>query len=100
MVFNFWLNFADSSFVPPLVYAMMGSSKDVAVGTFAVASLLIGSMLGAVVNANENPKLHLQLALTATFVAGVLQASLGIFRLINLQNFKHILINHNPSETP
>ncbi|CAH1447374.1 unnamed protein product [Lactuca virosa] len=70
-----------SSFVPPLVYAMMGSSKDVAVGTFAVASLLIGSMLGAVVNANENPKLHLQLALTATFVAGVLQASLGIFRL-------------------
>ncbi|KAI3516481.1 hypothetical protein L1887_15398 [Cichorium endivia] len=38
-------------------------------------------MLGEVVNANENPKLHLHLALTAPFVAGVLQASLGIFRL-------------------
>lgn len=70
-----------SSFIPPLVYAMMGSSKDLAVGTVAVASLLIGSMLGAVVNANEDPKLYLQLAFMATFFAGVLQASLGIFRL-------------------
>ncbi|KAL8252984.1 hypothetical protein R6Q59_036677 [Mikania micrantha] len=70
-----------SSFIPPLVYAMMGSSKDLAVGTVAVASLLVGSMLGAVVNANENPKLYLQLALTATFFAGVFQASLGILRL-------------------
>lgn len=76
------MKFADSSFIPPLVYAMMGSSKDLAVGTVAVASLLIGSMLGAVVNANEDPKLYLQLAFMATFFAGVLQASLGIFRLI------------------
>nr|XP_043635594.1 sulfate transporter 3.1-like [Erigeron canadensis] len=70
-----------SSFIPPLVYAMMGSSRDLAVGTVAVASLLIGSMLGAVVNANEEPKLYLQLAFTATFFAGVLQASLGFLRL-------------------
>ncbi|KAI3749419.1 hypothetical protein L2E82_20031 [Cichorium intybus] len=70
-----------SSFIPPLVYAMMGSSKDLAVGTVAVASLLIGSMLDAVVNAKENPELYLRLAFTATFFAGVLQASLGIFRL-------------------
>ncbi|XP_076939036.1 sulfate transporter 3.1-like [Bidens hawaiensis] len=70
-----------SSFIPPLVYAMMGSSKDLAVGTVAVASLLTGSMLGAVVNANEEPKLYLHLAFTATFFAGVFQASLGILRL-------------------
>ncbi|KAJ9543027.1 hypothetical protein OSB04_022734 [Centaurea solstitialis] len=70
-----------SSFIPPLVYAMMGSSKDLAVGTVAVASLLTGSMLGAVVNANENPTLYLHLAFMATFFAGVLQASLGILRL-------------------
>ncbi|KAI3760117.1 hypothetical protein L1987_50507 [Smallanthus sonchifolius] len=70
-----------SSFIPPLVYAMMGSSKDLAVGTVAVASLLIGSMLGAVVNANEDPKLYLHLAFTATFIAGVFQVSLGILRL-------------------
>ncbi|TKY62421.1 Sulfate transporter 3.1 [Spatholobus suberectus] len=70
-----------SSFIPPLIYAMMGSSRDLAVGTVAVGSLLIASMLGRVVNFNENPKLFLHLAFTATFFAGVLQASLGLFRL-------------------
>lgn len=70
-----------SSFVPPLVYAVMGSSRDLAVGTVAVASLLIGSMLGDEINPTENPTLYLQLALTATFFAGVFEAALGIFRL-------------------
>ncbi|GKV19649.1 hypothetical protein SLEP1_g29879 [Rubroshorea leprosula] len=70
-----------SSFVPPLVYAMLGSSRDLAVGTVAVASLLMASMLGKVANPTENPQAYLQLAFTATFFAGVLQASLGIFRL-------------------
>ncbi|XP_047335256.1 sulfate transporter 3.1-like [Impatiens glandulifera] len=70
-----------SSFVPPLIYAMMGSSRDLAVGTVAVASLLTASMLGGAVNASENPKLYLHLAFTATFFAGLLQAGLGILRL-------------------
>ncbi|KAL3517606.1 hypothetical protein ACH5RR_020195 [Cinchona calisaya] len=70
-----------SSFVPPLVYAIMGSSRDLAVGTVAVASLLTASMLGREVNASENPTLYLHLAFTATFFAGVFQAALGIVRL-------------------
>ncbi|XP_077247875.1 sulfate transporter 3.1-like [Tasmannia lanceolata] len=70
-----------SSFVPPLVYAMMGSSRDLAVGTIAVASLLLASMLGKEVSAIENPKLYMHLAFTATFFAGLLQASLGLLRL-------------------
>lgn len=75
---------ADSSFVPPLVYAMLGSSRDLAVGTVAVASLLISSLLGKEVNPNENPKLYLQLAFTATFFAGLFQASLGFLRSASL----------------
>ncbi|KAK7336781.1 hypothetical protein VNO77_17329 [Canavalia gladiata] len=70
-----------SSFIPPLIYAMMGSSRDLAVGTVAVGSLLMASMLGREVNYNDNPNLFLHLAFTATFFAGVLQASLGLFRL-------------------
>ncbi|CAA2942092.1 sulfate transporter -like [Olea europaea subsp. europaea] len=70
-----------SSFVPPLIYAVFGSSKDLAVGTVAVGSLLTASMLGNVVNANENPKLYLHLAFTATFFTGLFEAALGIFRL-------------------
>ncbi|CAN1291615.1 Sulfate transporter 3.1 [Linum perenne] len=70
-----------SSFIPPLVYAMMGSSRDLAVGTVAVASLLTASMLGSEVSAVDNPKLYLHLAFTATFFAGVFQAALGLLRL-------------------
>ncbi|KAK4418305.1 Sulfate transporter 3.1 [Sesamum alatum] len=70
-----------SSFVPALVYAVMGSSRDLAVGTVAVGSLLMASMLGNVVNVQENPKLYLHLAFTATFFTGLFEAALGIFRL-------------------
>ncbi|XP_054794427.1 sulfate transporter 3.1-like isoform X1 [Prosopis cineraria] len=70
-----------SSFIPPLIYAMLGSSRDLAVGTVAVGSLLMGSMLGTVVNHSDNPKLFLHLAFTATFFAGIFQAALGLFRL-------------------
>ncbi|KAH9289283.1 hypothetical protein KI387_033400, partial [Taxus chinensis] len=70
-----------SSFVPPLIYAMLGSSRDLAVGTVAVVSLLIGSILAKEVSPIHNPELFLHLAFTATFFAGIFQASLGIFRL-------------------
>ncbi|KAM7256528.1 hypothetical protein ACFE04_012269 [Oxalis oulophora] len=70
-----------SSFVPPLIYAMMGSSKDLAIGTVAVASILLAALLGKDVNAMENPTLYLHLAFTATFFAGIFEALLGILRL-------------------
>ncbi|XVF63057.1 hypothetical protein PTKIN_Ptkin09bG0058200 [Pterospermum kingtungense] len=70
-----------SSFVPPLIYAMLGSSKDLAVGTVAVASLLVSSMLGKEVSPTGNPQQYVQLVFTATFFAGVFQASLGVLRL-------------------
>ncbi|XP_019180464.1 PREDICTED: sulfate transporter 3.1-like [Ipomoea nil] len=70
-----------SSFVPPLVYAMLGSSKDLAIGTVAVPSLLMAAMIGQEVNPKQNPTLYVQLVLTATFFAGLFQASLGFLRL-------------------
>ncbi|WP_422482664.1 SulP family inorganic anion transporter, partial [Pleomorphochaeta sp. DL1XJH-081] len=39
-----------SSFVPPLIYAMMGSSRDIAIGPVAVVSLLLGTMLQEVLD--------------------------------------------------
>ncbi|KAJ6846234.1 sulfate transporter 3.1-like [Iris pallida] len=76
-----------SSFVPPLVYAMMGSSKDLAVGTVAVPSLLLASMLSREVSAIQQPALYLHLAFTAAFFAGVLQMALGLLRLGFLVDF-------------
>lgn len=71
---------ADSSFVPPLVYAALGTSRHVAIGPVAVVSLLLGDLLKKKVDPKKHPAEYLQLALTATFYAGVLQAILGIFR--------------------
>ncbi|KAI3731572.1 hypothetical protein L1987_62761 [Smallanthus sonchifolius] len=70
-----------SSFVPPLVYAVLGSSRDLAVGPVSIASLLMGSMLRQEVSPTLDPILFLQLAFTSTFFAGLFQASLGILRL-------------------
>ncbi|KAK9725502.1 hypothetical protein RND81_05G148600 [Saponaria officinalis] len=70
-----------SSFVPPMIYAMMGSSRDVAIGTVAVVSLLYSNILGKEVSPIDNPTEYLHLAFTATFFAGAIQASLGFFRL-------------------
>nr|QHD26884.1 sulfate transporter 3-3 [Saccharum hybrid cultivar] len=70
-----------SSFVPPMVYAVLGSSRDLAVGPVSIASLIMGSMLRQAVSPTAEPLLFLQLAFTSTFFAGLVQASLGILRL-------------------
>ncbi|KAL6651903.1 hypothetical protein ACP70R_010828 [Stipagrostis hirtigluma subsp. patula] len=70
-----------SSFVPPLVYAVLGSSRDLAVGPVSIASLIMGSMLRQAVSPTAAPLLFLQLAFTSTLFAGVVQASLGVLRL-------------------
>ncbi|KAH7834654.1 hypothetical protein Vadar_018291 [Vaccinium darrowii] len=76
-----------SSFVPPLVYAVFGSSKHVAVGTVAACSLLIGSIIGEKVSAVDDPELYLHLVFTATFFTGILQAAMGFLRLGILVDF-------------
>ncbi|RDX63398.1 putative sulfate transporter 3.3, partial [Mucuna pruriens] len=84
----------NSSFVPPLVYAVLGSSKDLAVGPVSIASLVMGSMLRQEVSPTADPILFLQLAFTSTLFAGLFQASLGILRLGFIIDFlsKAILI--------
>ncbi|XP_061366494.1 probable sulfate transporter 3.5 [Gastrolobium bilobum] len=82
-----------SSFVPPLVYAVFGSSRHMAVGTIAAASLLIGHTISTVADPEDDPTLFLHLIFTTTFVTGVFQACLGIFRLgILVDFFSHATI--------
>ncbi|XP_030506736.2 sulfate transporter 1.2 [Cannabis sativa] len=69
-----------SSFVPPLVYAFMGSSRDIAIGPVAVVSLLLGDLLQAEIDPNDLIP-YRRLAFTATFFAGLTQLALGFFRL-------------------
>ncbi|XWS20324.1 hypothetical protein CRYUN_Cryun31cG0091700 [Craigia yunnanensis] len=70
-----------SSFVPPLIYSVLGSSRHLAVGPVSIASLVMGTMLSESVSPVEEPILYLKLAFTATFFAGLFQASLGLLRL-------------------
>ncbi|XVE49584.1 hypothetical protein DITRI_Ditri01bG0093400 [Diplodiscus trichospermus] len=76
-----------SSFVPPLVYAFMGSSRDIAIGPVAVVSLLLGSLLRDEIDSSDNPVDYRRLAFTATFFAGITQVTLGFFRLGFLIDF-------------
>lgn len=76
-----------SSFVPPLIYAFMGSSRDIAIGPVAVVSLLLGTLLQDEIDSATNPIEYRRLAFTATFFAGITQATLGFFRLGFLIDF-------------
>ncbi|CAJ1974140.1 unnamed protein product [Sphenostylis stenocarpa] len=76
-----------SSFVPPLIYAVMGSSRDIAIGPVAVVSLLLGTLLSHEIDPKENAAEYRRLAFTATFFAGITQATLGVLRLGFLIDF-------------
>ncbi|KAJ6852240.1 sulfate transporter 1.2-like [Iris pallida] len=76
-----------SSFVPPLIYAMMGSSRDIAIGPVAVVSLLLGTLLQNEFDPIKDKVRYQRLAFTATFFAGVTQALLGCLRLGFLVDF-------------
>ncbi|CAH9139487.1 unnamed protein product [Cuscuta epithymum] len=76
-----------SSFVPPLIYAFMGSSRDIAIGPVAVVSLLLGSMLQDEIDPIKQKVEYHRLAFTATFFAGITQFVLGFFRLGFLIDF-------------
>ncbi|KAH7834389.1 hypothetical protein Vadar_015490 [Vaccinium darrowii] len=75
-----------SSFVPPLVYAFMGSSRDIAIGPVAVVSLLLGTLLQKEIDPSNKVE-YRRLAFTATFFAGITQATLGVLRLGFLIDF-------------
>ncbi|MQM08309.1 hypothetical protein Taro_041165 [Colocasia esculenta] len=76
-----------TSVVPPLIYAVMGSSREIAIGPVAVISLLLSSMVEKVVDPFADPTAYRRLVFTATFFAGLFQAAFGLFRLGFLVDF-------------
>lgn len=76
-----------TSVVPPLIYAVMGTSRDLAIGPVAVVSLLLPSMIQKLQDPGADPISYRKLVLTATFFAGIFQAAFGLFRLGFLVDF-------------
>ncbi|KAL6225233.1 hypothetical protein ACLB2K_004084 [Fragaria x ananassa] len=76
-----------TSVVPPLIYAIMGTSREIAIGPVAVVSLLLPSMLQKLQDPGSDPIAYTKIVLTATFFTGIFQAAFGIFRLGFLVDF-------------
>ncbi|KAK4564112.1 hypothetical protein RGQ29_006272 [Quercus rubra] len=75
-----------SDFVPPLIYASMGSSRHIVVGPVSLVSLMLGNMLLNEIDPSDKHA-YRRLAFTATFFAGITQFALGFFRLGFLIDF-------------
>lgn len=89
------------AFVPPLVYSVLGSSRQLAVGPVAVTSLLLGSNIPKVMNEigvpvqadPNNPtdpeaqQIYNHVAVQVAFVAGCIYTGIGFLRLGWITNF-------------
>ena len=74
-----------ASIVPLVLYAMLGSSRTLAVGPVALVSLLVASSAGAI--ADQGSEAYHQVALTLAFLVGLLSVLFGLLRAGFLVNF-------------
>jgi len=74
-----------ASTIPLIIYALLGTSRQLAVGPVAMVSLLTAAGVGTL--AEGGTELYIMLAITLAFMVGMIQFLLGIFRLGFLVNF-------------
>ncbi len=74
-----------ASTIPLIIYALLGTSRQLAVGPVAMVSLLTATGIGAL--ADGGTETYIMLAITLAFFVGMIQFLLGVFRLGFLVNF-------------
>ena len=74
-----------ASFLPGIVAALFGSSRQLATGPVAVVSLMTASALEPI--AHGNVELYIAYAVMLAFMVGIFQMALGLLRLGVLVNF-------------
>ena len=74
-----------ASTIPLVLYAVLGTSRQLAVGPVAMVSLLTAAGIGAL--AEGGTETYIALAITLAFLVGIIQFLLGVFRLGFLVNF-------------
>ncbi|KAK6933246.1 STAS domain [Dillenia turbinata] len=70
---------ADSSFVPLFMYAIFGSSHQLAIGPVALVSLLVSNILGEIVDLSD--ELYTEPAILLALMVGILECVMGLLRL-------------------
>lgn len=74
-----------ASLVPIVLYALLGSSRQLAVGPVAMVSLLV--LTGVSALAEPGTDRYIQLAILTAFGVGVVQLLMGVFRMGFIVNF-------------
>jgi SulP family sulfate permease len=74
-----------SALVPLLVYGLLGTSRELAVGPVAMDSLLVAASVGAI--ATQGTEQYITYALMLALMTGVIQLVMGIGRLGFVVNF-------------
>ncbi|MEL6971956.1 MAG: solute carrier family 26 protein [Bacteroidota bacterium] len=74
-----------ASTLPLIIYALLGTSRQLAVGPVAMVSLLTASGIGVL--AQGGTEVYIQLAIVLALMVGLIQFLLGAFRLGFLVNF-------------
>ncbi|MEL7122459.1 MAG: solute carrier family 26 protein, partial [Bacteroidota bacterium] len=74
-----------ASTIPLILYAIFGTSRQLAVGPVAMVSLLTAAGIGTM--AEGGTELYIKLAILLALMVGVIQLALGLFRLGFLVNF-------------
>ncbi|XP_010658640.1 probable sulfate transporter 4.2 isoform X3 [Vitis vinifera] len=73
------MDFTDSSFVPIFVYAIFGSSRQLAIGPVALVSLLVSNVLSKIVDSSD--ELYTELAILLALMVGIMECIMGLLRL-------------------
>lgn len=68
----------DTGFVPVFIYAIFGSSRQLAVGPVALVSLLVSNVLGSIVDSSS--ELYTELAILLALMVGILECLMGLLR--------------------
>ncbi|MGD8342615.1 MAG: SulP family inorganic anion transporter [Desulfobacterales bacterium] len=81
-----------AAFLPPLVAALFGSSRQLATGPVAVVSLLTATALEPLATAGSQP--YIAYAILLALLVGIFQFSLGVLKLGLVVNFiSHPVVN-------
>ncbi|KAJ4848158.1 Sulfate transporter 4.1, chloroplastic [Turnera subulata] len=68
-----------TGFVPIFVYAIFGSSRQLAIGPVALVSLLVSNVLSGIVDSSDD--LYTELAILLALMVGILECVMGLLRL-------------------
>ncbi|XP_058109819.1 probable sulfate transporter 4.2 isoform X2 [Magnolia sinica] len=68
-----------SGFIPIFMYAIFGSSRQLAIGPVALVSLLVSNVLGSIVDSSD--ELYTELAILLALMVGIMECVMGLLRL-------------------